>query len=107
MINDKTYSISPKPYVKFEELKKDDMLKKLCNARRIILCACGTSHNAAIFGEYLIEQFSRIPTKAEYASEFRYKHDRLNPKRDVLIVISQSGETADTLAALRMAAKAN
>lgn len=98
---------SPKPFVNFEELKKANMSTKLRNAHRIVICACGTSHNAAIFGEYLIEQFARVPTKAEYASEFRYKHDRLNPQRDVLIVISQSGETADTLAALRMATKAN
>jgi glutamine---fructose-6-phosphate transaminase (isomerizing) len=67
---------------------------------RIILTACGTSFHAAILGEYLIEQFARIPVEVEYASEFRYRNPPLD-RNTVVIGITQSGETADTLAALR------
>jgi len=69
---------------------------------RIIFIACGTSWHAGLIGEYLIEEYARIPVEVEYASEFRYRHPVLLPG-DLVIVISQSGETADTLAALREA----
>jgi len=79
-----------------------DVFPKLINARRIIIIGCGTSWHAALVGEYLIEEYARIPVEVEYASEFRYRNPILNSE-DVVITISQSGETADTLAALRMA----
>lgn len=82
----------------------DDLEKRLKNASRIILTGCGTSWHAALLGEYLIEEFARIPVEVEYASEFRYRHPVLD-KEDVIIAISQSGETADTLAAVREAKK--
>lgn len=71
---------------------------------RIVITACGTSWHAALIGKYLIEALSRIPVQVEYASEFRYRDPVLTPGT-VMIVISQSGETADTLAALRLAAE--
>ncbi|MBL7968172.1 MAG: glutamine--fructose-6-phosphate transaminase (isomerizing) [Prolixibacteraceae bacterium] len=79
-----------------------DVFPKLLKARRIIIIGCGTSWHAALVGEYLIEEYARIPVEVEYASEFRYRNPILN-NEDVVIAISQSGETADTLAALRMA----
>lgn len=79
-----------------------DHLEKINNAKRIIIIACGTSWHAGLIGEYLIEEFSRIPVEVEYASEFRYRNPIIN-KDDVVIAISQSGETADTMAALKMA----
>ncbi len=79
-----------------------DIFPKLLKARRIILIGCGTSWHAALVGEYLIEEYARIPVEVEYASEFRYRNPILT-NDDVVIAISQSGETADTLAALRMA----
>jgi glucosamine--fructose-6-phosphate aminotransferase (isomerizing) len=79
-----------------------DVFPKLIHARRIIIIGCGTSWHAALVGEYLIEEYARIPVEVEYASEFRYRNPILNSE-DVVIAISQSGETADTLAALRMA----
>jgi len=79
-------------------------LKQLKNARRIILTACGTSWHAAVVGEYIIEELARIPVEVEYASEFRYRQPVLND-RDIIIAISQSGETADTLAAIKEAKK--
>jgi len=79
-----------------------DVFPKLLNAKRIIIIGCGTSWHAALVGEYLIEEYARIPVEVEYASEFRYRNPILNSD-DVVIAISQSGETADTLAALRMA----
>jgi len=82
-----------------------DVFPKLLNAQRIIIIGCGTSWHAALVGEYLIETYARIPVEVEYASEFRYRNPILT-NADVVIAISQSGETADTLAALRMA-KAN
>lgn len=69
---------------------------------RIVITACGTSWHAALIGKYLIESFARIPVEVEYASEFRYRDPVITPDT-VMIVISQSGETADTLAALRLA----
>lgn len=74
----------------------------LKNANRIIIIACGTSWHAGLVGEYLIENYARIPVEVEYASEFRYRNPVIN-KNDIVIAISQSGETADTLAALELA----
>ena len=79
-----------------------DIFPKILKARRIIIIGCGTSWHAALVGEYLIEEYARIPVEVEYASEFRYRNPILTSD-DVVIAISQSGETADTLAALRMA----
>lgn len=75
---------------------------KLVNADRIIIVGCGTSWHAGLVGEYLIEELSRIPVEVEYASEFRYRNPVIHEK-DVVIAISQSGETADTLAAIELA----
>ena len=72
------------------------------NARRIIITACGTSWHAGLIGEYLIEEFARIPVEVEYASELRYRNPIIEDD-DIVIAISQSGETADTLAALELA----
>ncbi len=83
-----------------------DSIEDLKNASRIILCACGTSWHAALVGEYLIESLARIPVEVEYASEFRYRNPILR-EGDAVIVISQSGETADTLAAMEEAQKNN
>jgi glucosamine--fructose-6-phosphate aminotransferase (isomerizing) len=77
-------------------------LETLRTAKRIIICACGTSWHAGLVGERLIEDLARIPVEVEYASEFRYRNPIIG-EGDVVIVISQSGETADTLAALREA----
>ncbi|MBS1550118.1 MAG: glutamine--fructose-6-phosphate transaminase (isomerizing) [Bacteroidetes bacterium] len=79
-----------------------DHLERFKNAKRIIIIACGTSWHAGLVGEYLIEEFARIPVEVEYASEFRYRNPIIN-KDDVVIAISQSGETADTMAALKLA----
>lgn len=79
-----------------------DVFPKLVAANRIIIIGCGTSWHAALVAEYLIEEYARIPVEVEYASEFRYRKPIIN-KDDVVIAISQSGETADTLAALKMA----
>jgi glutamine---fructose-6-phosphate transaminase (isomerizing) len=76
--------------------------EKLLEADQIIITACGTSWHAGLIGEQLIEEFARIPVEVEYASEFRYRNAVVTPKT-IAIVISQSGETADTLAALREA----
>jgi glucosamine--fructose-6-phosphate aminotransferase (isomerizing) len=81
-----------------------DVMEKLLNARRVIITACGTSWHAGLVGEYMLEQIARIPTEVEYASEFRYRNPILT-KDDVVFLISQSGETADTLAALKEAKK--
>ena len=78
------------------------VIDKLVHAPRIVFAACGTSWHAALVGEYMFEQYAHIPVEVEYASEFRCRNPILN-KDDVVIVISQSGETADTLAALREA----
>ncbi len=79
-----------------------DVVDRLVDAKRIIFTACGTSWHAGLVGEYMIEQFCRIPAEVEYASEFRYRNPIVN-KDDAIFFISQSGETADTLAALREA----
>ncbi|MEJ6582994.1 MAG: glutamine--fructose-6-phosphate transaminase (isomerizing) [Crocinitomicaceae bacterium] len=79
-----------------------DYEEKMSNANRIIMIACGTSWHAALVGEYLFEDLARINVEVEYASEFRYRNPIISEK-DVVIAISQSGETADTLAALELA----
>lgn len=76
--------------------------RELLSIDRIVITACGTSWHSALLGEYMLEELARIPTKVEYASEFRYKNPVVD-KNTLVIVISQSGETADTLAALREA----
>lgn len=78
------------------------VMEQLKEAKRIIIVACGTSWHAGLVGEYLFEEFARIPTEVEYASEFRYRNPIINPG-DIVIAISQSGETADTLAAIQLA----
>jgi len=80
----------------------DDVLDRLVNSKRILISACGTSWHAALVGEYMLEQYARIPVEVEYASEFRYRNPILSAD-DSIFFISQSGETADTLAALREA----
>jgi glucosamine--fructose-6-phosphate aminotransferase (isomerizing) len=79
-----------------------DVMDKLLAARRFVLLGCGTSWHAGLVGEYMLEQIAKIPTEAEYASEFRYRNPIVYPD-DVVFAISQSGETADTLAAMREA----
>jgi glucosamine--fructose-6-phosphate aminotransferase (isomerizing) len=79
-----------------------DVLDEMSKAERIIIVACGTSWHSGLLGEYLFEEYTRIPVEVEYASEFRYRNPVLN-KGDIVIAISQSGETADTLAAVRLA----
>ena len=81
-----------------------DYRKELINARRFIIVACGTSWHAGLIGKQLIENFCQIPVEVEYASEFRYSNPVID-NRDVVIAISQSGETADTLAAVELAKK--
>lgn len=78
-----------------------DVMHKLIEAKRIVIVACGTSWHAALVGEYLFEEYARIPVEVEYASEFRYRNPIVD-KDDLVIAISQSGETADTLAAVRL-----
>lgn len=80
----------------------DENLQRLTNAKRYIIIACGTSWHAGLLAEYLIEELCRIPVEVEYASEFRYRNPIVN-KDDVVIAISQSGETADTLVAIEKA----
>jgi glucosamine--fructose-6-phosphate aminotransferase (isomerizing) len=80
----------------------EDNIEKFLNAERILIIACGTSWHAGLVAEYVIEEFARIPVEVEYASEFRYRNPIIN-KKDVVIAISQSGETADTLAAIKLA----
>ncbi|MCD4790205.1 MAG: glutamine--fructose-6-phosphate transaminase (isomerizing), partial [Bacteroidales bacterium] len=79
-----------------------DYEQKMANAKRIIIVACGTSWHAGLVGEYLFEDLARIPVEVEYASEFRYRNPIIN-EDDIVIAISQSGETADTLAAIELA----
>lgn len=79
-----------------------DNQNRFLNAKRIIIVACGTSYHAGLVAEYMLEDFARIPVEVEYASEFRYRNPIIY-ESDVVIAISQSGETADTLAALKLA----
>ncbi len=80
----------------------DDNIDKFLNAKRIIIVACGTSWHAGLVAEYIFEELARISVEVEYASEFRYRNPIIN-KDDVVIAISQSGETADTMAAIKLA----
>ncbi|QFZ54670.1 glutamine--fructose-6-phosphate transaminase (isomerizing) [Oceanihabitans sp. IOP_32] len=80
----------------------EDNMKTFLNANRIIIIACGTSWHAGLVAEYIFEEFTRIPVEVEYASEFRYRNPVIY-ENDVVIAISQSGETADTLAAIKLA----
>jgi glucosamine--fructose-6-phosphate aminotransferase (isomerizing) len=80
----------------------ENNMKRFLNAERIIIVACGTSWHAGLVGEYIFEEFARIPVEVEYASEFRYRNPVITDK-DIVIAISQSGETADTLAAIKLA----
>tara|TARA_B110000037_G_scaffold222836_1_gene299874 strand:- start:270 stop:2108 length:1839 start_codon:yes stop_codon:yes gene_type:complete len=79
-----------------------DVFPRILNAERIILIGCGTSWHAALIGEYLLEEYAHVSVEVEYASEFRYRKPVLK-KNDVVILLSQSGETADTLAAMQLA----
>jgi glutamine---fructose-6-phosphate transaminase (isomerizing) len=79
-----------------------DVIESMSQAERIIIIACGTSWHAGLVGEYIFEEYTRIPVEVEYASEFRYRNPIIN-KGDFVIAISQSGETADTLAAVKLA----
>ena len=88
--------------IKFDEISFGEEWK---NAGRIVITACGTAYHAGVVGKYAFEKFARIPVAVDVASEFRYRNPILN-KNDIFIVISQSGETADTLAALRLAKEA-
>jgi glucosamine--fructose-6-phosphate aminotransferase (isomerizing) len=80
----------------------EDNIQSLVNAKRIIIIACGTSWHAGLVAEYIIEELCRIPVEVEYASEFRYRNPIVN-KGDIIIAVSQSGETADTLVAIEKA----
>ncbi|WP_124979298.1 glutamine--fructose-6-phosphate transaminase (isomerizing) [Nonlabens xiamenensis] len=80
----------------------DEHIDKFINAKRILIVACGTSWHAGLVAEYIFEELARVPVEVEYASEFRYRNPVIN-KDDVLIAISQSGETADTMAAIKLA----
>ena len=79
-----------------------DYEQRMVNAKRILIVACGTSWHAGLVGEYLFEEYARIPVEVEYASEFRYRNPVIN-EEDIVIAVSQSGETADTLAAIELA----
>jgi glutamine---fructose-6-phosphate transaminase (isomerizing) len=79
-----------------------DELETIARAPRILIIACGTSWHAGLLGEYIFEEYTRIPVEVEYASEFRYRNPIIN-KGDIVLAISQSGETADTLAAIKLA----
>lgn len=79
-----------------------EFAEKLKNIDRIVIVACGTSWHAGLVGEYLIEEYARIPVEVEYASEFRYRNPIISEK-DIVIAVSQSGETADTMAAIELA----
>ncbi len=89
-------------WIRVGGIEKENVKEKMLNAKRFIMAACGTSWHAALIGEYLFEELARIPVEVEYASELRYRNPIIN-KDDVVIALSQSGETADTLAALEMA----
>lgn len=82
-----------------------DNRERILGAKRFVICACGTSWHAGLIGKYIIEELTRIPVDVEYASEFRYRKPVISPT-DVVIAISQSGETADTLAAIKLAKEA-
>ncbi|MCM1321285.1 MAG: glutamine--fructose-6-phosphate transaminase (isomerizing) [Bacteroides sp.] len=85
--------------INIEEIHADDLLK---NAGRIVIIACGTAYHAGVVGKYAFEHFARVPVETDIASEYRYRNP-ITMDKDVFIIISQSGETADTLAAMRLA----
>jgi len=85
-----------------DDLSGQTVAEKMLKAPRIIMAACGTSWHSCLIGEYMFEQIARINVEVEYASEFRYRRPLIK-EDDVVIGISQSGETADTLEALRLA----
>lgn len=91
--------------LKIEMRSLNEFENKIKNLKRIIIVGCGTSWHAGLVGEYMFEDFARIPVEVEYASEFRYRNPVLYPE-DLVIAISQSGETADTMAALELAKNA-
>lgn len=99
VLNEKNEPVDLTFNKEIDSTKIDEMIK---NAKRIVITACGTSYHAGMVGKYAFEKFTRIPTVVDIASEFRYRNPILN-EDDVFIVISQSGETADTLAAMRLA----
>lgn len=99
VLNEKNEPVDLTFNKEIDSTKIDEMIK---NAKRIVITACGTSYHAGMVGKYAFEKFARIPTVVDIASEFRYRNPILN-EDDVFIVISQSGETADTLAAMRLA----
>jgi len=108
-INEQPRSIRDSMRGRLNLLKSDvvlggitDYVQKFVNAKRILIVGCGTSWHAGMVGEYLFEEFARIPVEVEYASEFRYR-DPVITEEDIVIAISQSGETADTLAAIELA----
>lgn len=92
--------------LKIEMRSLNEFENKIKSLKRIIIVACGTSWHAGLVAEYLFEDYARIPVEVEYASEFRYRNPILYPE-DLVIAISQSGETADTMAALELAKKSN
>ncbi len=92
--------LTDKGIIKISGLENN--MKRFMNAERIIIVACGTSWHAGLVAEYIFEDFARIPVEVEYASEFRYRNPIITEK-DIVIAISQSGETADTLAAIKLA----
>ncbi len=92
--------LTDKGIIKISGLENN--MKRFLNAERIIIVACGTSWHAGLVAEYIFEDFARIPVEVEYASEFRYRNPIITEK-DIVIAISQSGETADTLAAIKLA----
>ena len=94
--------ISPSVPIKISSIEKS--FEKFKSANRIIFISCGTSWHASLLGEYFFEELLRKPVEVEYASEFRYRNPVIN-ENDIIIPISQSGETADTLAAIKMAKK--
>ena len=94
--------ISPSLPIKISSIEKS--FEKFKSANRIIFISCGTSWHASLLGEYFFEELLRKPVEVEYASEFRYRNPVIN-ENDIIIPISQSGETADTLAAIKMAKK--
>ncbi len=91
-------------WIRVGGLEQEQVKDKIAQAKRFIVAACGTSWHAGLVGEYLFEELARIPVEVEYASELRYRNPILNSD-DVVIALSQSGETADTLAALELAKK--
>ena len=82
----------------------ENVIDQIADSKRIIISACGTSWHSGLVGEYMFEQFARIPTEVEYASEFRYRNPIVN-KDDAIFFISQSGETADTLSCFERSKK--